>query len=237
MDASMRLGEPKGAFAEQLDVYSYVVGNESTPIENRMLRADYHLGSAAKVLYLMALPYLMPLADASVAQEATLIHKAVEYGRWAPEEDSVTRPLERDVMLEKEVLRRLEGAAAEELEDGMTGDLGNNLTSLVRRYGERAVMAIGAVTSSGKVAPEVISHVLRWLGRMQDARSFQLRFWLLKRDLISHSPVVRDGAALGLAALGSPLAIVALREAIERERFRGLRRDMQQVLEQLERGT
>lgn len=237
MDASMRLGEPKEAFAKQLDVYSYGVGSESTAIENRTSRAYFHLGGAAEVLCLMALPFLMPLADASVAHEATLRPRADTYGWWAPEEDSVTRPSEPDVVLEKEVLRCLEGAAAEELEDGMTADLGNNLTSLVRRFGERAVVAIGAVTSSGKVAPEVISHVLRWLGRMQDPRSFQLRFWLLKRDLISHSPVVRDGAALGLAALGSPLAIAALREAIERERLRGLRRDLQQVLEQLERGT
>jgi len=235
--ASKRRAEAKEGVVEQLDAYSYCVGSEWIAIESKTSQADFSLGSAARVAYLMTLPWLMLPADATVAHELALRPQAVAYEWWAPEEQSVTRQSGRDVVLEKEVLRCLDGAAAEELEDGMTADLGSNLTSLVRRFGERAVVAIGAVTSSGKVAPEAISHVLRWLGRMQDPRSFQLRFWLLKRDLISHSPVVRDGAALGLAALGSPLAIAALREAIERERFRGLRRDMQQVLEQLERGT
>jgi hypothetical protein len=48
------------------------------------------------------------------------------------------------------------------------------------------------------------------------------------------SPVIRDGAALGLAALGSREAIPVLRQAVKDERVEGLRKDLEQVLRELE---
>ena len=151
--------------------------------------------------------------------------------------ESATSPSETIATIQREVFSSLVEVQAEELEDGMTVSLAEKIVSLLRRYGEIAIMAMNPIISSERLAPEVISHTLRWLGRLKHPESFRFRLSLLKRGLLSSSPIVRDGAALGLAALGSRQAIPALHASIGRERLRGLRRDMQQALKELERGT
>lgn len=136
--------------------------------------------------------------------------------------------------VERETLSIFAGLQTEELEDGMTNALGERVVDLVEKYNASAIMALASIISSEKVAPEVLSHSLRWLGRMKSPGSFRARLWLLRHSLLSSSPVIRDGASLGLAALGSPLAVPSLRAAIQRERSLQLRKDMKQVLDYLE---
>jgi hypothetical protein len=81
---------------------------------------------------------------------------------------------------------------------------------------------------------EVASEALRWLGRMEDTKSYSKRLWLLERGLASPSPIIRDGAALGLASLDDRHAIPYLRLAVEREELDELRFNLGQVLDQLE---
>jgi hypothetical protein len=132
-----------------------------------------------------------------------------------------------------EVMSVFEGIGLDELEDGMTAALGQRLDRFVERFGPGGIDALAGVLLAGDLPPELVSHTLRWLGRMRDPGSFHARLWLLRHSLRFPSPVVRDGAALGLAALGSPLAIPSLEAAIQRERYPGLRQDLRQVLEDL----
>ena len=185
----------------------------------------------------VTLTYLAPLLHSSFGTQLRLEVYRPAYFYWTRAKENVTAPSVGVPTVEEQVLSRLGVVQAEELEDGMTGSLGSEVSVLVSRYGESAILAMASLISSGKIGPEVVSHTLRWIGRMNHPESFRRRLWLLKSCLLSPSAVVRDGAALGLAALGSRSAIPALRAAIQREPFRGLRRDMEQVLELLERAA
>ncbi len=85
-----------------------------------------------------------------------------------------------------------------------------------------------------QVNAEVASESLRWLGHIEHPKTYDNRLWLLERSLFCSSARVRDGAALGLASLDDPHAIPYLRRAIQRENCIELRKDIKQVLIQLE---
>jgi HEAT repeat protein len=57
---------------------------------------------------------------------------------------------------------------------------------------------------------------------------------LLEESLKCLSPRVRDGAGLGLSFMNDLRAIDSLKEAIQKEQSKLLRKNMVQVLEQLE---
>jgi HEAT repeats len=128
----------------------------------------------------------------------------------------------------------LAGFADEDIEDGMTATLGERISILIRFRGSKAIEELKVLISSNSISPSLASHTLRWLGRIKEAASFDLRLALLCENLRSKSPVVRDGASLGLAALGSPKAIPDLQNAIKHEKLPGLRADMEQVLRELQ---
>ena len=85
-----------------------------------------------------------------------------------------------------------------------------------------------------KVNAEIASEALRWLGRMDHPVSYHYRLWLLERGLRCSSAIVRDGATLGLASLDDHHAVTYLKQTIQREPCEELRKDMGQVLIQLE---
>jgi hypothetical protein len=128
----------------------------------------------------------------------------------------------------------LAGLVDEEIEDGMTATLGETISILLMFHGSDAIKDLKDLITSNKLSPTVVSHILRWIGRIKDSPSFDARLGLLCESLQSESPEVRDGASLGLAVLGSKKAIKALEKAIEREVLPGLRGDMQQVLRKLQ---
>lgn len=135
--------------------------------------------------------------------------------------------------VEKEVMACFIGMTEDEVEDGMTATLGRRIMQVVVKYGKTAVSEVEKIILSEGISPAIASHTLRWLGRINDPKSFRERLELLTKSLRLSSPLARDGAALGLAALGSPAAIPALRAAVERERLSGLRTDLQRVLNEL----
>ena len=136
--------------------------------------------------------------------------------------------------LHAEIISCFAGLTTGELEDGMTDDLGTNIAALVMRHKDLAIRLMGAIIFSNQVPADVLSHSLRWIGRIKDEETFHERLWLLRSSLKSSSAVIRDGAGLGLAALGSPRAIPSLRQAIKRENLPSLRADLEQVLRRLE---
>ncbi|MBT9160158.1 MAG: hypothetical protein DDT26_01431 [Dehalococcoidia bacterium] len=125
-------------------------------------------------------------------------------------------------------------AIEQDFEDGMESEFSRRLPSLLRNYGIFAVQEIAHVITRGRVNSEVASEALRWLGRMDDPATHSSRLWLLEKSLASTSAQVRDGAALGLASMDDPDAIPSVKRAIERENYIELRKDMKQVLEDLE---
>jgi hypothetical protein len=128
-------------------------------------------------------------------------------------------------------------AKDEYFEDGMESDFSRGLVRLIHAYGEKAVIELAFLILLDQTNAEIASEALRWLGHMEDARSYQRRLWLLERSLFMRSGRIRDGAVLGLASLDNPHAIRYLRQAIDQEPSPELRHDMEQVLAQLETGS
>jgi HEAT repeats len=147
--------------------------------------------------------------------------------------DVFTRPSEPPA-LKLDWSSCLAGFVDEEIEDGMTAALGERISNLIRLRGSEAIKQLKELIASNDLSPSVVSHLLRWLGRIKNAASFDSRLKLLCENLRSESAVIRDGASLGLAALGSPKAISFLQKAIDQEKVPELRADMEQVLRELQ---
>ena len=118
-------------------------------------------------------------------------------------------------------------------EDGMENEFLPRLTKIVERYGAPAIQEIERLIMQNTVSPEIAAVALRYLGGMDHRTSYRKRLAILITALGHASPQVRDGAALGLAALDDPLAIPSLEDAIKNEPIADLRQDMQLVLTQL----
>ncbi|MBI3909963.1 MAG: HEAT repeat domain-containing protein [Armatimonadetes bacterium] len=133
-----------------------------------------------------------------------------------------------------EAARLFRAARWQIFEDGMESEFSQGLESLVSRYGSSAIPALADLIDDGCSSAEAASEALRWIGRIDYYSSRASRLWLLERSLASGSARIRDGAALGLAAMDEPHAIPFVSAAIQVERIPELRADLTQVLEQLE---
>lgn len=125
-------------------------------------------------------------------------------------------------------------AMGDSFEDGMSSRFSRELLEAVKKYGVRAMPEIAYLILYNRTNQEVASEALRWIGRSSGRGTYGWRLWLLEKALSSPSPVVRDGAVLGLASMGDPSAVPYLREAIGAETCQELREDMLQALEELE---
>lgn len=119
-------------------------------------------------------------------------------------------------------------------EDGMESAFSRELIALIEEHGEAALKAITPLITSEIANDEVAAEALRWLGRMDHAPTYTARLWLLEQSLFCSSAQVRDGAALGLAAMDDSHAITYLEQAIEKEKHAALQEDLKQVWAQLE---
>jgi hypothetical protein len=130
-------------------------------------------------------------------------------------------------LIEKRLGQITHRTGDEPIEDGMTLSLGVGVMSCIGEYGEACLERIASRVMKDEGDPEVLSHILRWTGRMQHAESFQGRLRLLVRALEAPSATTRDGAALGLVALRSGTALQALRDAAATETNEELRQDLE----------
>jgi hypothetical protein len=137
-------------------------------------------------------------------------------------------------LLDKQANSIFAGAKEEIFEDGMESDFSRNLSDFIASFGHSAMEVIIPIILSEQTNTEVASEAFRILGRLNHKITYRDRLWLLERGLYSTSARVRDGAILGLAFLNDSLAIAPLKSAIERERIPELRKDMEQILAQLE---
>ena len=157
----------------------------------------------------------------------------------APEEppsgtaSSGTTRLERPRTIADQIERLFVTARSQEFEDGMETRFSRGMLAAIREHGSGAVEVMAYLIAYEKTTPEVASEALRWLGRCDDRETHRYRRWLLERSLTSASSVIRDGALIGLAALGDAHAVQPIRDAIEDEPVSELKREMAFVAELL----
>jgi hypothetical protein len=119
-------------------------------------------------------------------------------------------------------------------EDGMESEFSRGLVSLIKRFGNSALVELTGLLRNEGVSEEALSEALRWIGRMNHPPSYEGRRWVIQHSLFHPSARVRDGAALGVAFLDDRRAVPDLKRAIQGESINELREDMEQVLSQLE---
>jgi HEAT repeat protein len=119
------------------------------------------------------------------------------------------------------------------IEDGMSNPINDRLPDLVAKDFNAVIPALLSVIEAQRTTPIVAAEVLKELGRLRNVASHASRRWVLERALRSPWPFTRDGAGLGLARLGDPNAIPALRRAAENEHNAEIRADLKLVIDEL----
>jgi hypothetical protein len=119
------------------------------------------------------------------------------------------------------------------IEDGMYNPINKRLPELVAKDFNTVLPALLSAIEAKRTTPIVAAEVLKELGRLRNVTSHAGRRWVLERALRSPWPFTRDGAGLGLARLGDPKAIQALRCAVENEPNAQTRADLQLVIDEL----
>lgn len=120
-----------------------------------------------------------------------------------------------------------------EFENGMDNEFRCRLVEAIYDYGSSAIDVIRKLLDMGSSDSDTIAMTLRYLGEIEHSPTYRQRFLLLTNSLSHLSPNVRDGAALGLAALDEPMSVSYLEIAIKNETISNLREDMKLVLDQL----
>lgn len=148
--------------------------------------------------------------------------------------DNSTTRQEQIGDLNEKVENFFELANEEEFEDGIESDFSRKLISFIMENGSKSVEVLAPIFVNEKANAEIISEALRWIGRIDQPETENIRLWLLERCLFCTSPSVRDGATLGLASMNASSAKYSLRKAIEKEYIKELHEDMKEVLSELE---
>ena len=108
------------------------------------------------------------------------------------------------------------------------------LTRLIHRCGEGAIQAITGCIISTHTNIEVVGEIMRILGGIKHPATKNGRVTLLLVGLRSPDPRVRDAASLGISALDDSHLLADVKAAVARETIPELRKDLQQVADQLE---
>lgn len=145
---------------------------------------------------------------------------------------TVQRPIPE--ILEREIDGIFDSADIDTFEYGYKSEFAKSLERVIREYGNLAIGAIQQCITLECVEKDVIIETLHTLGRIQHVSTHYPRLVALLSNLLSPSARIRCGAALGLAYLDDPKAIVYIRLAMEHEISQSARICLQRVLEQLE---
>jgi HEAT repeat protein len=210
--------DPSG---EGMSWFGYLAALERIKLEERRRSELYHPATYSELITDYEAPIEAPIHKSTTASTDFEAHLTYEEGA------SIEEVLQS-------ILITFDKAKEQVFEDGMESDFSKELVSFIKNYSNIAVRMLTDLILNEEVNAEVASEALRWLGQIEDPKTYSHRLWLLEQSLYCSSARVRDGAALGLAFLDDPHAIPDLREAIQREPYPELREDLEQVLEQLE---
>ena len=142
------------------------------------------------------------------------------------------KPNEEEIYLQ--ITQLFRDARNQEFESGMDSDFSTELENLIKEFGNSALIIIADIIIEQKTSPEIAKETLRSLGFIYHSPTHPFRLWLLEKSLNNPSNRVRDGAILGLSHLDDPDAIEFLRVALPKEEHSRLRKDMEQLMVQLE---
>lgn len=147
---------------------------------------------------------------------------------------SDSNPREPRVDLYDAIAADFAAAELEEFEHGMESAFSRELERWIGESGPTAVEVFTYLITRELVSTAVAAEALKTLGSFDDPGTYDYRRWLLERSLRCSQAIVRDAAALGIASLDDPHAIIFLCDAIANEENPDLREDLAQVLSQLE---
>jgi hypothetical protein len=153
--------------------------------------------------------------------------------------NGVTQPSAPAVVgaFEVKSVERLFAAAREErFEDGLYSKFGRDLERVLDSSGVPAIFEAEVLIHNPLTSPSVAAEALRVLGSWTGSAPTPSRRRVIEGGLTHRSEVVRDAAAVALAALGDKAAVSALVVACQIEAMPGLRSDMQHVINELEAG-
>ena len=146
--------------------------------------------------------------------------------------------IDKEIQLETRLVREfdtyVEQAQEETFADGMDSTFADHIHQSIQTYGATAVAAWERTLRKRNNAYETGEELLRQLGIIKHTPSQRARLNLLTDELTSPDPRIRDAAGLGLSFLEDPVALRKLREAYEKEQETWLRRNLRQVIRQLE---
>ena len=120
-------------------------------------------------------------------------------------------------------------------EEGWDADFASELNHIVQFFGEAVVEELELELQDGQRNTEVIEEILFQLGTIEHEPTHHKRFSILGQFLKSDNVRFRHMAALGLAEMNHPLAEDELRRALCIEPSSRLRRNLNRIIEKLER--
>lgn len=126
-------------------------------------------------------------------------------------------------------------AKGEQFFDGIASPLAEATRDIVTVNGPIAVEALQQVLNIQHDELAGIEEILRQIGLLQDESTHQSRLRLLADILASPQEQIRDAAMLGLSFLEDKAALPYLRQALQRESAPWLKKNLEMVIEQLER--
>jgi len=128
-------------------------------------------------------------------------------------------------------LKALLGIQLREFDDELEGiEFKSEFTRLLRQGGKTALHIIKKIIDTESANPEALSSALEVIGEYSDPETYEERFRLMVSALKSTSRWIRDGASIGLAALGDIRALEFIEKAISAEPVSDLKEDLEGVL-------
>jgi hypothetical protein len=116
-------------------------------------------------------------------------------------------------------------------DEGVT--FSHRLESLIIANDNVAIRSIDLAISGGGLKASVVGETLELIGRIEHPPTADLRRFLLEKNLFNRSGLVRDYSGIGLSLMDDPRSIASLELAVGREAHPALRKDFEQVLDQL----
>jgi len=151
------------------------------------------------------------------------------------ETQNATVPMVSFEKIELDVENIITSVGEEPFENGIVTKFSESIQSIIIEHGDTAVRAISHYILDGTTNPEVAGEALRWVGELDDNATYHSRRNLLEKALVEGAtPLVRDGANIGLAQMDDPRSIPYFKQAIKNEKSDLNRKLLIQTLEQLE---
>lgn len=152
--------------------------------------------------------------------------------------ESATDTEDSELLLEEQLFRYLGQIVREATDqvflDGMESPFSRQLSLAIKVFGYVAIQSIERMLTSGEDNAEVFGELLRQLGSVEDPLTHHGRLMILIDNLQAPDPRIRDAAALGIAALDDPTALIAVQAALYHEASPNLRDNLNLVIGQLQ---